>query len=699
MGYMGAVMGLATVSGPLLGGVITDTSWLGWRWSFYVGVPFAARRPGAAAEDPAPAAAARARSYDRLPRRRAASPVASPACSSGSRWPGSSSTGRSWQTAAMVVGGLALLALAVLGREPRAAEPIIPLTLFRNRTVVLAVIASVAVGVALFGTTVFLTQYMQIGRGKSADAVRPAHHPDDGRPDRLVHRRRPAHHRAPATTSATCCSAACCCRRPRAHGHHPLRHPAGPGRRVHARARRRRRHAHAEPRAGGAERRAGPRARRCQLERRVLPHHGRRDRRQRARRACWATGSATLLPERLADAGVPAGGPRRRAGSLPDIATLPARCAPSWRAPTPTPSPRSSSSRRRSRSIALVAVVFLEEVPLSDRTAAQQLADDAAEEQERRPGRRSGPRDRRCGGTAWTRLPPGRDPRAAGPVLLRQAGPVAVPSDPPSRSSSSWWCCCGGPAPASSRWRGRCTPDLEACGVRDPAPGRHRHRDDGHAAGRAARRRQADGQPAGDGAGGARARRARRGRQPHGAAAADRRRAGPLPVRAAAPSAAVPPPARQLAGGRRRRARRPAHPLQRPGLVAGSGDVEGALHLQVHVVADVHLPAEERAARRRLRADLEGAALAYTSRPSVLAVPNEAACWLVPGLSVPVTCTTRSVAGRGAAARTTAPLPLSSRPATRTVAAPVASSRILDPRSTARETCTSLRSASGSRRS
>ncbi|MDQ1617868.1 MAG: hypothetical protein QOE19_437, partial [Actinomycetota bacterium] len=42
MGYMGAVMGLATVSGPLLGGVITDTSWLGWRWCFYVGVPFAA---------------------------------------------------------------------------------------------------------------------------------------------------------------------------------------------------------------------------------------------------------------------------------------------------------------------------------------------------------------------------------------------------------------------------------------------------------------------------------------------------------------------------------------------------------------------------------------------------------------------------------------------------------------------------------
>src|SRR4051794_25478790 len=34
-GYLGGVMALATVGGPLLGGVITDTSWLGWRGCFY----------------------------------------------------------------------------------------------------------------------------------------------------------------------------------------------------------------------------------------------------------------------------------------------------------------------------------------------------------------------------------------------------------------------------------------------------------------------------------------------------------------------------------------------------------------------------------------------------------------------------------------------------------------------------------------
>src|SRR5690606_2725416 len=40
-GYIGAVMAVATVGGPLLGGLIVDVSWLGWRWCFYVGVPIA----------------------------------------------------------------------------------------------------------------------------------------------------------------------------------------------------------------------------------------------------------------------------------------------------------------------------------------------------------------------------------------------------------------------------------------------------------------------------------------------------------------------------------------------------------------------------------------------------------------------------------------------------------------------------------
>ena len=60
-----------------------------------------------------------------------------------------------------MVRGAVLLALAVLV-EPRAAEPIIPLRLFPKRTVTLATVASLFVGVAMFGGTVFLGQYFQI---------------------------------------------------------------------------------------------------------------------------------------------------------------------------------------------------------------------------------------------------------------------------------------------------------------------------------------------------------------------------------------------------------------------------------------------------------------------------------------------------------------------------------------------------------
>src|SRR6476646_5807157 len=40
-GYIGAVFATATLSGPLIGGVIVDTPGLGWRWCFYVGIPVA----------------------------------------------------------------------------------------------------------------------------------------------------------------------------------------------------------------------------------------------------------------------------------------------------------------------------------------------------------------------------------------------------------------------------------------------------------------------------------------------------------------------------------------------------------------------------------------------------------------------------------------------------------------------------------
>jgi EmrB/QacA subfamily drug resistance transporter len=161
-GYLGAVFGVGTVAGPLLGGVITDS--LSWRWCFYVAVPFAL------------AALVVLQRTLKLPRRRRDVKIDFPGIvlisggiSSLLIWvslAGQQYAWISWQSGALVALGTALIVAAV-AVERRASEPLVPLRLFGDRTVVLTVIASVAVGIAMFGTTVFLSQYMQIARGKS----------------------------------------------------------------------------------------------------------------------------------------------------------------------------------------------------------------------------------------------------------------------------------------------------------------------------------------------------------------------------------------------------------------------------------------------------------------------------------------------------------------------------------------------------
>lgn len=163
-GYLGAVMAVGTIGGPLIGGVIVDTSWLGWRWCFYVGVPFAL------------AALVVLQKTLRLPvtKRKATidwwgATLITAAVSLLLIWvslAGGSFAWGSWQTIAMVAGALLLGALAVRV-EQRAAEPMIPPHLFRSRTITLATVASVAVGVGMFGASVFLSQYFQISRGQS----------------------------------------------------------------------------------------------------------------------------------------------------------------------------------------------------------------------------------------------------------------------------------------------------------------------------------------------------------------------------------------------------------------------------------------------------------------------------------------------------------------------------------------------------
>ncbi|MFD9394252.1 MFS transporter [Streptomyces sp. NPDC060000] len=163
-GYLGATFAIATVGGPLLGGVITDTSWLGWRWCFYVGVPFAV------------IALIVLQKTLHLPVVKREVKVdwggaffISAAVSLLLLWvtfAGDKYDWVSWQTYTMV-GGSILLGLLFVLVESRASEPIIPLRLFRNRTITLSSLASLFVGVAMFTGTVFFSQFFQLARDKS----------------------------------------------------------------------------------------------------------------------------------------------------------------------------------------------------------------------------------------------------------------------------------------------------------------------------------------------------------------------------------------------------------------------------------------------------------------------------------------------------------------------------------------------------
>ncbi|BAL92456.1 putative MFS transporter [Actinoplanes missouriensis 431] len=163
-GLFGAVFGVGTIAGPLIGGVLVDTSWLGWRWCFLIGVPFSLIAIALLQKTLNLPVVRRQVSIDWLGALLITAGVSTLLI--WSTLAGDKFDWASWQTGAMVAGGLVLLALAVLV-ESRAKEPIIPLGIFRHRTVTLTIIASVLVGVALFGGTVFLSQYFQISLGKS----------------------------------------------------------------------------------------------------------------------------------------------------------------------------------------------------------------------------------------------------------------------------------------------------------------------------------------------------------------------------------------------------------------------------------------------------------------------------------------------------------------------------------------------------
>lgn len=161
MGLFAVVMAIGTVGGPVLGGVITDTA--GWRWNFVVPIPLALLaifwlrrtlvlppRPPREFRLDYPGAVLLAAGVSML-----------------LFWSSQVGDRFEWSSAEsfwLAGGGLVLLVALVIV-ELRAREPILPLSLFRNRTFTLSVLASAPTGVVLFGTAVFLSQYMQLARG------------------------------------------------------------------------------------------------------------------------------------------------------------------------------------------------------------------------------------------------------------------------------------------------------------------------------------------------------------------------------------------------------------------------------------------------------------------------------------------------------------------------------------------------------
>jgi EmrB/QacA subfamily drug resistance transporter len=166
-GFIGAVFGVATVAGPLVGGFLVDAEALGWRWCFYVCVPLAV------------IAFFLIQKVLKLPRVRrdtrldvwgaltitGAATVVMLVLSLG----GKEFAWTSPWTCGLAAGALALLVLAVLA-ERAAREPILPPRLFRNRTFVLTASGSLCVGMAIFGVLIYLPQYLQVVKEMSPTA-------------------------------------------------------------------------------------------------------------------------------------------------------------------------------------------------------------------------------------------------------------------------------------------------------------------------------------------------------------------------------------------------------------------------------------------------------------------------------------------------------------------------------------------------
>jgi EmrB/QacA subfamily drug resistance transporter len=161
-GLFGSVFGVTSVLGPLIGGFFVDN--LSWRWVFYVNLPI-----GAVAL--AVVAAVLPGHLRRAPHKidylgtvllaGAATSLVLLTSLGGTTYPWASTPIYLMAAGAVVFGALFVWA------ESRAAEPVVPLHLFRNRVFSASSAVGFVVGFAMFGAIAYLPQYMQIVKGVS----------------------------------------------------------------------------------------------------------------------------------------------------------------------------------------------------------------------------------------------------------------------------------------------------------------------------------------------------------------------------------------------------------------------------------------------------------------------------------------------------------------------------------------------------
>src|SRR6266480_4596754 len=161
-GYFGGVFGVSTVLGPLLGGFFVDN--LSWRWIFYVNLPIGVIALAVIATAFQPRIDHVKHTIDYLGSSLLAGGLAAIVL-----YTSLGGTTYSWTSPwmlALIVGGVLLL-VAFVYAESRAAEPVLPLELFRNRVFSVTSAMGFIVGLALFGAITYLPLYLQDVKGHS----------------------------------------------------------------------------------------------------------------------------------------------------------------------------------------------------------------------------------------------------------------------------------------------------------------------------------------------------------------------------------------------------------------------------------------------------------------------------------------------------------------------------------------------------